>query len=325
MRNILVFCLLFCCHNAVKAQEDALLGTWVLDMVVTQTGELASPDHPLFSSETIYIIEKDSITIYDFKLPASYERRGQILMAGRTLNFDFEDEYMYVWEVESPDILCFMKASSFVRKYPVFEPIETIYQDKPVFIANRLTNIKFRHHLNFHDFITSSSPMLKKHMAENFRFTIRFLLDKDSQISNIEIVGVTNEKLKKQIYKVVQKSQKYYQNNTGKDLLREEYFHFFKMQTSIDAEAMPSYEAFIAGNSLLEDSEFANAILAYEKGINVKIDKKRYGGLFYDDLVIRLGIAYLRTGQAEKACKTFRILGEETNFKVRNYLRFYCK
>lgn len=49
-----------------------------------------------------------------------------------------------------------------------------------------------------------------------------------------------------------------------------------------------------------------------------------YGGLFYNDLIIHLGISYIATEQKEKACNTFRLIGDETNFRVRNYLKFFC-
>jgi len=52
---------------------------------------------------------------------------------------------------------------------------------------------------------------------------------------------------------------------------------------------------------------------------------ERYGNTFYHDYIIHLGIAYLATNQKEKAASTFRKLGDETNFKIRNYLRFYCQ
>lgn len=50
---------------------------------------------------------------------------------------------------------------------------------------------------------------------------------------------------------------------------------------------------------------------------------KRYTGLFCKDLIIHLGIAYLLTDQIEKARDTFLILGDESSFDVRNFLRFY--
>ena len=85
-----------------------------------------------------------------------------------------------------------------------------------------------------------------------------------------------------------------------------------------------NFELFQKGESFYSRGNFQNAIAEFEKAKSYDINMKRYRGLFYKDLITHLGIAYLLTDQKEKARDTFFILGDERNFDVRNFLRFYC-
>ncbi|MBD1422413.1 hypothetical protein [Sphingobacterium chuzhouense] len=131
--------------------------------------------------------------------------------------------------------------------------------------------------------------------------------------------------MQKQCTRTIERSKRYFHNNTGKDVLITENFNFFKMFEGIDGnQTKQAYEYYRKGEKLFTIGDYEHAIMEYEKAKINEIDPKRYGGLFYNDLIIHLGISYIATEQKEKACNTFRLIGDETNFRVRNYLKFFC-
>lgn len=44
-----------------------------------------------------------------------------------------------------------------------------------------------------------------------------------------------------------------------------------------------------------------------------------------EDAIIKLAISYLAIGNQAKSCENFYLVGDNTNFKVRNYINIFCK
>ncbi|WP_156169642.1 hypothetical protein [Sphingobacterium sp. IITKGP-BTPF85] len=105
----------------------------------------------------------------------------------------------------------------------------------------------------------------------------------------------------------------------------KEKFLFFKMHEAIDETVEATYKSFLKGNEFFNNLRFQEALVEYENGLEKKFDTEKFYGLFYSEYIIKLGISYLISEQKEKACSTFRKLGDETNFSVRNFLRYYCQ
>ena len=81
------------------------------------------------------------------------------------------------------------------------------------------------------------------------------------------------------------------------------------------------------GRVFYEKNDFENAKKTYSKinEIIINQDLKNRFGYNIDQIYINLGISYLASNEIQKSCESFRKVGDETNFKVRNYLKKFCK
>ncbi|MEN5435469.1 hypothetical protein ABE545_17670 [Sphingobacterium faecium] len=325
MKGIIIIILFFVGINSLSAQSNALLGKWILDTSLTPEGKLLPLDDPLFSSLVIYEFTEKKLAINEHKFDAEFSGNYLIDLGNRKLNYEIRNEYLYIQESNNSPILCFLKFDDFRRIYPEFQPKEIVYQGKNVFIYNDLVDIKFNNDLTFFHYIINCTPLIKNKTSANYYFTIKYVLNTTNEISNIEITNISDEKVKKQLVNTIQKSAKFYQNNSGKNLLMKEKFLFFKMHEAIDETVEATYKSFLKGNEFFNNLRFQEALVEYENGLEKKFDTEKFYGLFYSEYIIKLGISYLISEQKEKACSTFRKLGDETNFSVRNFLRYYCQ
>ena len=325
MKNIFAFfaSLLFACP--LFAQSNKLLGKWVLDFALTEENSLVPVDNPYFSNEVIYEISPNKMKISAYMFDAKYIGDNEIDLGHMKLNYAFIEEYLTVVEKGTKIKLYFLKTDDFVKKYPEFEEKRILRDGREFYIANNLSKLVFDNGtIDPNSCITNGAPLLKKKTSKNYFLKVEFILDQSNQISNIVVSDIEEDDIRQQVIQSIKRCGKFYKNYTGRDLLITLPFNFFKMYEFFTPEVKRVYRAYQQGEEWFKTSEFEKAIFEYEKGIATKIDLERYGSVFYEDYIIHLGIAYLATDQKEKAASTFRKLGDETNFKIRNFLRFYC-
>jgi len=326
MKTIFVFLVSLLFAYPLFAQSDKLLGRWILDFALTEDNSLVPLDNPYFSNEVIYEISPNKMKISAFTFDTKYIGDNEIDLGHMKLSYTFSDGYLTVVEKGSKIKLYFLKRDDFVKKYPEFEEKRILSEGRELYVANTLSKLVFDNGtIDPNSFITNGAPLLKKKTSKNYFMKAAFVLDQHNQISNIVVSNIEEDDIREQVIKSIQRCGKFYKNYTGKDLLITLPFNFFKMYQFFDPETNRIYRAYQQGEEWFGKSEFEKAIFEYEKGIDTKIDMERYGNTFYHDYIIHLGIAYLVTDQKEKAASTFRKLGDETNFKIRNYLRFYCR
>ena len=124
------------------------------------------------------------------------------------------------------------------------------------------------------------------------------------------------------------KAEKYFRNNTNQDLLMTHRFNFFKMFESItNNDERKLNKIYESGRIFFEKNNFSKAIEKYEQinDLNLTPDLKSRWSYTVEQIYINLGISYLATNQIEKSCEVFKKVGDNTNFKVRNYLNTFCK
>jgi len=307
------------------AQSEKLLGKWVLDIVLSEDNALLPINDIQFSTEAIYVISPHKIEIHGYEQPARFIGSSEIQLGTRTLKYGFSEDYLILIESGSNKKLCLLKHTDFIKKYPEFKEKRVPNFSTEVYEMNKLSDVSFQHPevKELQSYVIANSPLLKKKTSGNFQFTIDFLLSPENFISDILIEGINDKKMEAEVRKAVFAANQFYRNNTGKTLLVSTPFQFFKMYKSFDEPTKKVYDHYLSGDDWYAQNEFEKAIQEYEKGLNIEFDKKRFTGLFYEDYIIHLGVSYLATNQLEKADKTFRILGDETNFKIRNYLRYF--
>lgn len=316
--------LLICLISYSQAQENNLRGGWILDVALLNDGSLLPVDHPLFSTQIVYRIDSDKIKIDDIEMPAEYTD-STIILNNRTLHYSFQHDYLCITEDRDNITLYFLRKQNFIERYPAFHAKVAKIKGREVWVANALTALDFNHDMNIHTFILSNTPILKRKTAENLFLELDFIVDSASHIKDIVFLTAVSDKIQQQCIKAIKKAEKYYVNNSGKEIAINLCFNFFKMFDSMDnKDASRAFELFQKGEFYYSRGDFQNAIAEFEKAKNYNINIKRYRDLFFKDLIVHLGIAYLLTDQKEKARDTFLILGDESNFDVRNFLRFYC-
>ena len=315
--------LLICFMSYSQAQENKLRGGWILDIALLNDGDLLPVDHPLFSTQIVYRIDSDKIKINDIEMPAEYTD-STIVLGNRTLNYSFQHDYLCITEEGVSITLCFLRKQNFIERYPAFQAKVAEINGRDVWVANALTAVEFNHEMNIHDFVLSNTPILKRKTSENLFLELDFIVDSASHIKDIVFLTAVPDKIQQQCIEAIKKAEKHYVNNAGREIAVNLCFNFFKMSDSMDnKDARRAFELFQKGESYYSRGNFQNAIAEFEKAKSYDINLKRYRGLFYKDLITHLGIAYLLTDQKEKARDTFLILGDESNFDVRNFLRFY--
>lgn len=70
--------------------------------------------------------------------------------------------------------------------------------------------------------------------------------------------------------------------------------------------------------------KFDKAVIEFEKIAELDVGKNRFKANI-DEANLKLGVSYLGTNQIGKACKTFKSIGDITDFRIKNYLINFCK
>lgn len=325
MKHFLII-FFFLNFTLVKSQDN-LQGNWILDKIQYQNGKLLEVNHPLYSTFMEYNFNGNNLEINNQKLKVVIDN-SIISTDYRKMKYRIENEYLIITENGDNKVYYFLKQSDFLKKYSEFEPKEVIFNTKSVIESNSVIKPYFKNTENFQDFIRKNIPSYSSASATNNFFKAKFILTKENKIIDIEIEQGISKAFDKEFKIALLKSEKYFKNTFGKDLLITETFNFLKIFSGLsNKEEKQIYDIVQKGNSSYVKNDFNNAIKNYEDllSINIKAETKERFGYTLDQAYINLGVSYLATGNNQKACESFSHVGDETNFKVRNYLINFCK
>jgi len=316
--------LLFLGLNSLMAQEKRIIGNWVLDFI-TDADQMISDIHsPMFSNETIYEISKDQIKINNTAFKAVYDDLRNIEMLNRTLFYSFDGDYLVVQERGDPDhIFYFLRDSIFIKTYPEFQPKYVESNGQKLLLEDAFNKVRFTSNMDFASSMEFYSNELKKRSKSEFFCEIEFVLDTNNVIRDVVFLNPIDLKLETELRKALNKIKEFYFNDLNENVLvvqRIQYSTFGKKDVSQEVkDAMSSFQK---GDELYHDGKYEEALPYLEKAIQLPVNRRQY--FYFDDCLRTLGICYLMLNRKEDACKIFNEWGTTSNFKVRNYLRFFC-
>ena len=320
-----LFFIIFYCFSF--GQSEKLQGNWILEKIRYSNGNLLEINHPLFSSFVEYQFNGNILKINGQNMDVEIDS-SKISSNFRTLNYKFEKENLVINERGDNKIYFFLDQKAFLNKYPEFRPKEIDYENKKVFVSNEIIYPQFNNSKKLDDFLKDNIPSYSSICITNNFFEIKFILSKENKISDVKVIKSISKAFDEQFVIALLKAEKYFRNNTNQDLLMTHRFNFFKMFESItNNDERKLNKIYESGRIFFEKNNFSKSIEKYEQinDLNLTPDLKSRWSYTVEQIYINLGISYLATNQIEKSCEVFKKVGDNTNFKVRNYLNTFCK
>lgn len=312
--------------NFINVHSQKLNGTWILEKTVYENGNPLEINHTLYSTFTKYDFLTNSIKINDQKFNAKYENNS-IKLDFRELFFSFENNYLLIQEKGDNKIQILSKKEDFLSKNIEFISDIEIRNQDTLYISNEVYKPQFNNELTFEDFLRKNISKYTSESTKNNLFKSEFVLTKEGKIKDIKILSGISKSFDNEFIVALNKAEKYFINETGKDFLIKHNFNFFQMFKGLTEKLEKEFYAIQKkGNLYFENNEFEKAIAEYEKLKIMDLDSiKDRLGFLYSEAFINLGISYLVVNKNEEACNSFLKVGDLRNFKVRNYLINFCK
>jgi tetratricopeptide (TPR) repeat protein len=245
----------------------------------------------------------------------------------RKINYKFQEDYLITNEEGDDKNFYFLSKDMFLKKYPEFQPKESNIDNKIVFISNDVIKPQFNYDGGMDTYFMKNIPSYSENSTNNNFFKAQFILTKDNKITDIKIINSISKNFDEEFTKSLLSAEKYFRNDSGLDLLIEQRFNFFKMFNSlVNKDEKKLYKISEDGNKYFEINDFQNAINSYAEinSLNTSFLTNERIQYTINRIYINLGISYLAMNEYEKACKSFRSVGDETNFIIRNYLLNFC-
>lgn len=321
-----IFLLLLLFINFINVHSQNLNGSWILERTIYENGNPLEINHPLYSAFTKYDFLPNSIKINDQKFNATY-LNNLIKLDFRELIFSFENNYLFIQEKGDDKIQILSKKEDFLSKNIEFKSDFEIRNQDTLYISNEVFKPQFNNELTFEDFLRKNISKYTSESTKNNLFKSEFVLTKDGKIKDIRILSGISKSFDNEFIEVLNKTESYFKNDTGKDFLIKHNFNFFQMFKGLTEKIEKEFYAIQKkGNLYFEKNEFEKAIIEYEKLDSMDLNSIRVRlGFLYSEAFINLGVSYLAVNKNEDACNSFLKVGDIRNFNVRNYIINFCK
>lgn len=317
---IYLFIFLFSIRGFTQTQN--LIGEWFLDRIVYSDGKPLEINNSKYSMFLSYKIQPNELIIYNIKFKAKYYK-DKINLENRTFKYWFEDDYLVLQE--GKEVSLFLKAENFIKKYPEFNPKYEIRNKDSLLVANPIIHPVFNYKNTFNDFLTLNMTQQSSKDSDDLYFKAEYTLTKNNKINYVKIINSRNPQYDTQFIQALKKAEQYFENPFGKDLLITEEKHFLKWGQHLSAaEEKELYRIIGIGSKYYDSNDFEKAIQHLSKLDSLVIRENRFTTRIKDGY-LRLGISYLALGKNDDACRSFKKVGNLTDFAVRNYLIDFCK
>lgn len=324
---LFIFCLFI--STLVNAQQDELLGKWILVRTLKQNNQRLEINNPYYSRKQIFQVLPKKIKIDGYTFPTKFKNNIIELNDSRykDLEYKIQENYLIAKEINGEFTHFYLKVDDFIKRFPEFELKEEMRNGKKVLIDNGLSAYDFDHELPYIMFILlngsgSSEKIDVKPNDMPLRF--EYTLTKDNKVENLNILESTNEKLDQDYLSRFKKATRYLKNNTDADVLIS-----YKGITTItypqltDQQEKKLFELSAEVDKYYHKNQFKKVTELYPNSLDLKIKQYKFDK-FIDENNIKFGIAFLATGNIDQACEAFNRVGDITDFRVRNYLLDFC-
>lgn len=324
MRHIYLSLITLSIFSSLYSQNIELQGKWVLDKTTYKNGKELEINNALYSNKTIYTISPKNLKINNLYFDAQYTS-NQIKTIFRTINFSIENKYLKVQEENDNKISYFLKADDFIKSYPEFKSQKVLREADTLLVANGLADYDFKKQIDLDEFIRGNMYDYPSKYFQNLYFQIEFILTKKDKIKDVKILNSISERFDRDYINSLRKAEKDLRNNTKYDLVIIKEINFLKWAKDIsDLNEIKLMQFVINGNKFYLANKFEEAIIEYNKikELNIKDNKFK---ITIQEALKKLAISYLIIGDISLACENFKLIGNNTDFTIRNYINRFCQ
>jgi len=324
MNRILITIFLFIAFSFCYSQNQNLIGKWILVKTMFNDGRNIEINNPNYSTKLIYTIKPKSIKINNQNFDATFSSE-QIKTQFRKINFLIKEKYLIAQDEGDNKTSYFLKVDDFIQKYPEFSLKEIEKNGQTLYLDNDLSGYEFNNELSFEEYISKNTKDRDSKDFINLNFQVEFVLTKDNKIQDIKVLNSIDNSFDNEYINALKKSEKFFQNLTGKNLLIRDEINQLKWANDLsDKDEKKLYQIRAKGLEFYRNNKFEKAIEQFLQVESLDIKNNRFKTLIKECL-LDLGISYLAIGQNENACKTFERIGDKTDFEIRNYLIDFCE
>lgn len=309
------------------AQNPDLYNEWILDKITYENGDKLEINHHNYSNFLSYEIKPDVLISSHGAAKASIKEK-YIKTHYRKIFYELKDDQLIFRDSDDNKLYYFLTKENYLAKYPEFQikPIE--YNGQMLVENNKFCQAEMTEDLCLHQFLTNEIPSYKRYSTTNQFFEAKFVLTKENKIQDIEILSGISKSFDKQFIAALLKAEGKLKNKCDKDLLMTENFIFVEMGNGyVNRDEKDLRQITSQMTKDFDKNLFKNVVDAYPQVLKFKdkTDQIRRFKYSYENALLISGISFLALGQNKKACESFSLIGDKTNFKVRNFLIDFCE
>lgn len=305
------------------SQSKELQGQWILVRTLFSDGKRLEINNPLYSTSISYTIKPNLLDISGQKFKATFTD-DKIIMPVRTLKYTIKENYLLAQDEGDNKTSYFLKVDDFIKKFPEFELKEVERNGEILYLDNHLSGYEFANELTYYEYMSRHTKDRDSKDFKNLYFKMEFILTKDNKVRDIKILNSIDKTFDEDYINVFNNAAKFFKNTSGKDLLIYKEADNLKWANDVyDKNEKKLYKLRGAGLNFYNENKFDKAIEQFSQIKNLDIKPNRFGSLIKESM-IKLGISYLAVGKVQEACETFELVGDKTDFEIRNYLLDFC-
>lgn len=324
MKRIFFLIIFFCSFSTCYSQNKELIGKWILVKTLYSDGRKLEVNNSQYSTNAIFRISPNNLNVNDQNFVASFTPT-QIKTQYRTINYVKDKNYLVIQDAGDDKASYFLLVDDFIKKYPEFSLKEIERNGDTIYLDNNLSGYELAVNLNFDEFMRKNMPDRNSKDYDKLYFKIEFILTADNKFKDIKVLHSIDEKHDNDYIRALKKSEIYFKNISGKDLLiTKETLHGKFLKDLKDENERKFYEITANGITFYRNNKFEKAIEAFSQIKNLRLEEHRFK-LFIKQAMVMLGISYLAVGKNEEACQTFNEIGDKTDFEIRNFLIDFCE
>lgn len=320
---LLLLCFL---SNPLFSQEKELLGEWILVRTLKLDNSRLEINSPHYSNYGSIEIKKNEYIVLGQSFPTKF-KKNSMEMPIRTIQYQLKEGYLVTEEDGFDRRNFYLKRDDFVSKFSEFK-METIERNgRILYVDNKINAYEFDKVEGLRTFINDNQKDNDRDSKtfENLYFKIEFVLTTDNKIKYIKVLNSIDNRHDNDFIFSLMKAEPFLINLTDKDVLITLDNEYLKWTKDLkDKEEKKLHDLHYKGNLAYRNNKFDEAIKYLAPINDLKIGENRFNSLV-ENANLYLGISYLVMGDQQKACESFRRVGDLTNFTVRNYLLDFCQ
>lgn len=337
MKNILLttFIIFICTWTKLYAQE--IYGDWIKTSV-TYLNDTELPDDNTIKYQFLrYSFEKQnrlfmSVKFDDKGTVLTFERSSNILQIKNSYGFiinSFQIERIsneelvliqkgnYGFNEENCLKYNFVNEKIFQNQLPLTpSDILCINENDTVYKASEKIHPKFSGDKSFYDFCSEKIPEISAVMSTNNLFVSTFIVTKDGEISDIQILENINNRFEKQFLKALDKSKKLWisaeLNGEKVDVQISMEFKFISSN-----KFLPMYDFSKKGKTALDNKEFLKGLRYFELALEKSPDNI--------EIIYQKAICEMNLGNTEAACESLEKVKASGEMNVDELIMKNCK